>query len=313
MTFGISRRNGTVLSITTLLFILIFLYQVAIAGVQHQISRSFSHARHPQWLIATMSPAHSIQRRMIIRQTWQRLFSDPLLWTTKFVIARAANPTWQAIIDAENGTYGDIIQLTHLEENSYVANTVKTIEFFKYLTRLEGKPETTHGLVPEYEIVKWKFVSKIDDDSFLDAKSFYGDYLLPLQHGNRTILARTIYQPNYTVPGGQFYTMTSDMVSLLANLHTENPISDEAEDVLVGRLLYEANKAWSHVDLPNPIAFDYEETQLREEGKGFAAENADLTTWRHAVGPGAINPHKMRDDETYVKVAACFNGEGVLA
>ncbi|KAH7390016.1 hypothetical protein BKA66DRAFT_568923 [Pyrenochaeta sp. MPI-SDFR-AT-0127] len=259
-----------------------------------------------------MSPAHGIQRRMIIRQTWQKLFSDPSLWTTRFVVSRSTNPTWQALVDAENETYGDIIQLSHLEENSHVANTVKTIEFFKYLTRMETNTETETSVLPGFQTKKWSFVSKIDDDSFLDAKSFYHNYLLPLQNGTRTIIARTIHMPNYTVPGGQFYTMTSDMVSLLANLHTDNPIADEAEDVLVGRLLYEANQDWLHIDLPNPIAFDYEATDLREEGKAFAAEDADLSGWRHAVGPEAINPHKLRDDETYIKVAACFDKEGVI-
>ena len=247
-----------------------------------------------------MIPAHDIARRMIIRNTWQRLFANPSTWTTKFVISRAANPTWQAIIDAENNTYGDIIQLTHLEENGQVANSIKTQEFFKYLVQ-------TYGQIP------WKFVSKIDDDSFLDAKAFYRKFLRSRLAKNRTIFGRTLTQPEFSYPGGQFYTLTSDMVSLLAKLHTENPISDAPEDLLVGRLLHEANEDWTLVDLPSSIAFDYEDTQLLEEGKAFAAQDADLDGWRHAVGQGSINPHKMRDEETYVKVAACFDDNGVIS
>lgn len=302
-------RPGIIVTIVALCSTLVLLHSLAGIGVPRGISHSFSQqANHPRWLIATMSPAHSIQRRQIIRQTWQRLFADPSLWAGKFVISRSANPTWQAIIDAENDTYGDIIQLTHLEENSRIATTVKPIEFFKYLTTMASNP----GNLPNTLMGKWKYVSKMDDDSFLDARTFYRNYLLKLQDQNRTLIARTIPKDNYTIPAGQFYTMTYDMVPLLVNLYEHNSITNEEEDVLVGRLLHEGNEGWLHIDLPNPVAFDYAETQLREAGKGFATKDADLSEASHAVGPGAINPHKMKDDETYVKVAACFDENGVL-
>ena len=279
---------------------------------------------HPSWLIATISSAHNIQRRMIIRETWQSLYSDPALWTTRFVISRAANPTWQSIIEAENQTFGDIIQLSHLEATGHVANTVKTIEFFKHLTasgqnreqtpvneKSQSNEDNLTQSWSENQLRKWKFVSKIDDDSFLDARNFWIRYLMPLQDSNRTIIARTLRRPNYTHPGGQFYTLTSDMVSLVADLHTKNPISDAPDDVLVGRLLYEAGESWTHVDLPNPVVFNYDDKQLLEEEKAFASADANLEGWLHAVGPQAINPHKLKNDATYVKVAACFNEQGV--
>jgi len=301
---NISRR-GVAVAILAFCSILVFLKLTASDDAPHIVPEPFAHeTQHPEWLIATMSPAHGMQRRMVIRQTWQRLYVDPSHWTTRFVVSRAANPTWQAIIDAENATYGDIVQLEHLEENGHVANTIKTIEFFKYLTRTR----TSVGL----QTGNWKWVTKIDDDSFLDARTFHRDYLKPLDDAKRTIIARTIHQPNFTVPGGQFYTLSSDVVSLLAELQTETPILDEPEDVLVGRLLYDANEDWTHIDLPNHIAFDYEDTQLREKGKALAADDADLSGWNHAVGPDAINPHKMRDDETYIKVASCFDEDGVI-
>lgn len=269
-------------------------------------------AQEPKWLIATMSPVFGISRRMIIRRTWQSLFHEPSLWTTRFVVSRAANPTWQAIIEAENKTYGDIIQLSHLEETAHIANTVKSVEFFKYLAGTTMRTKTQPRVSLEAQIGDYEFVSKIDDDSFLDARSFFRNYLRPLKTKHRTIFARTVDKPNFNAPGGQFYTLTSDLVLLLADLHTENPIDDEDEDVLVGRLLYEAQQNWTHIDLPNPIAFDYEDTDLQESGKAFAAPDADLSGWRHAVGPESINPHKMRDDDTYIKVAACFNETGVI-
>lgn len=308
-----------------MMIIFLFFYG-SVKGVAYPGSPHFTHSVRPSWLIATMSPAYNLQRRMIIRQTWQKLYADSGSWTTRFVISRAANQAWQSIIEAENQIFGDIIQLSHLEETGKVANTVKSVEFFKYLAasgqdrelssaNKQNLSSVTTSLSQPFskdQLQKWKFVSKLDDDSFLDARNFWNHYLVPLQERNRTIVGRTLRNPNFTYAGGQFYTLTWDMVSLVADLHAQNPISDEAEDVLNGRLLYEAGEPWTHVDLPSPIAFDYEDKQLLEEGKAFASADANLEDWAHAVGPQAINPHKMKDDDTYLKVAACFDEHGVI-
>jgi hypothetical protein len=266
----------------------------------------------PVWLIATISPAHGIQRRSIIRNTWQRLYKNDTIFTSKFVISNPG-PIWQEAIMAENATFGDLIILPHLEETGAVANSIKSIEFLKYLTTQQPR--------------KWAFVSKLDDDSFLDAHAFYEQYLHPRLAAplpphpdledplssplNRTIIGRTLHRGKYSYPGGQFYTMTWDIVKLLAQLHSENTIRDEHEDVLVGRLLYEAGEKWEHVDLPNSVSFDYSDKEARGDGSAWAKPNADLEKWNHAVGPGAINPHKMRNDETYLNVAACYDELGL--
>jgi hypothetical protein len=265
----------------------------------------------PVWLIATISPAHSIQRRSIIRNTWQRLYKNDSITMTRFVIANPG-PLWLPVIEAENSTYGDIIMLSHLNESAQIANTVKSVEFLKHLT--------THSQT-------YAFVTKLDDDSFLDSKTFYEQYLHPritappysntdreslvFSPMNRTILARTLHRGRYSYPGGQFYTMTWDLVSLLSRLHDENPITDEHEDVMVGRLLFEAGEKWEHVDLPNPVSFDYSDRGTLEDASAWASDGVDLEKWNHPVGKGAINPHKMRDDETYLNVAACFYEGGL--
>lgn len=41
----------------------------------------------PIWLIATSTPAHSLQRRSIIRATWQDLYRNDTLITTRFILA----------------------------------------------------------------------------------------------------------------------------------------------------------------------------------------------------------------------------------
>lgn len=60
------------------------------------------------------------------------------------------------------------------------ANTIKPIEFYKHLVH---KHEAEGG-EPR------KFISKIDDDSYLDATTFYNEFLLPRLNCNDTIIAR---------------------------------------------------------------------------------------------------------------------------
>ncbi|KAK9384934.1 hypothetical protein V1515DRAFT_609949 [Lipomyces mesembrius] len=239
------------------------------------------------WLIATISPAHSQRRRNIIRATWQSLYEDPAI-TTRFVISDPGE-LWAPLIRHENATYGDIIVLSHLNETAHIANTIKSMELFRYLVE--------SGF-------HWQFVSKLDDDSFLDVSTFYRSFILPIldtrSHDLIIIGRRLTYRkPHFDYPGGQFYTLTWEMTTRLVHLYTLEPIADEHEDVLVGRLLDEAGVSWELVELDNPTAFDYDE------------KNTDVLANRHAVLAGAINPHKMKDDETYLKVAAMYDSHGL--
>jgi hypothetical protein len=261
----------------------------------------------PIWLVATITSAHSLQRRSIIRATWQDLYGNDTLITTRFILANPGE-RWASVIAHENATYGDLIVLGHLEESAHVANTIKSIEFFKYLTE---------------QTEQWRFVSKLDDDSFIDASTFYTKYLAPLLSTPenatpsqlRTIIARELRTGDFNYPGGQFYTMTWDLVELLSKSYRENPIQNEHEDILVGRLLNEANEPWHLEKLPNEVAFDYNDQfgqVVDGQETAWAAADDDLSAWVHGVGPGAINPHKMRGDEEYLKVAACFGTSGLL-
>lgn len=260
-----------------------------------QSSQGLYSQRKP-WLLATISAAHAQTRRNIIRSTWQTYYRSPH-YTTRFIIA---NPTslWLPLIAHENNTYGDLIMLPHLEESSEIANTIKTVEFLKHLVA-NG---TTHH-----------FVSKIDDDSFLDADRMFEEFIAPriaaaerdpeFAGQQRNFIARKLdyaRTPNgskldpllhYPHPGGQFYTMSWEMVVLLARLHEQNRITDELEDSLLGRLLYEAHEAFEFVELSDERAFD------TDEDLGGMSERA-------------INPHKMKSDELYLRVAALFDERG---
>ncbi|KAI9770939.1 MAG: hypothetical protein M1840_002643 [Geoglossum simile] len=286
-------------------------------GYTHRFSLSNGH-KSAVWLIATISAAHDQERRNIIRSTWQSLYRDDDI-VTRFVISNPGD-LWAPFIEHENATFQDLIVLPHLEETAEIANTIKSVELFKHLAA-QGQ--------------RWAYVSKLDDDSFLDARTFYREYLRPhlhqptanthfplnslrytaqeLQPSNRTVFGRLLSREQFSYPGGQFYTLSWDTMALLARLHTANPITNEHEDVLVGRLMHEAGESFELIELPNRTAFDYSPELARGDGTAWAAGGADLDTFVHAIGPGSINPHKMRSDEDYLRVAACYDKDGLIS
>ncbi len=221
------------------------------------------------------------------------------------------SPLWQPLISHENDTYGDLIVLEELEESAEIANTIKSLEFLKHLlaeSKIPGASTT------------WKFISKIDDDSFLSAERFYQEFLLPRMHhyqqqqqqqkrvdndDDGTLIARRLTRSdrNFTTPGGQFYTLSWDLARLVAETHTRNPITDLPEDVLIGRLLYEADARFDFVELDDTQAFD-----VSDDLKRLSKEKEDLGP----MDADAINPHKMKDDETYLRVADLFGKDGFV-
>jgi hypothetical protein len=42
----------------------------------------------------------------------------------------------------------------------------------------------------------------------------------------------------------------------------------------------------------------------------WADDKTNLDAWFHPVGPGSINPHRMKDDKGYIMVAACYGPNG---
>lgn len=254
--------------------------------------------QQPTWLLATISAYFSQRRRNIIRATWQTLYPNPA-FDTRFVIAKPP-PPWQPLIKHENDTYGDLILLEDLEESAKLANTIKSVELFKHLV---ARSEPTGAATP------WKFVSKIDDDSFLSAERFYQEFLQPRTDAhaahNATLIARRLTRNdrNFSTPGGQFYTLSWDLVRLVAETQTAKEISDLPEDVLIGRLLHDAEAKFDFVELDDSRAFD-----VTDDLHKLSKEGEDLG----AIDGAAVNPHKMKDDETYLRVAQLFGKEGFV-
>jgi Galactosyltransferase len=252
-----------------------------------------------RWLVFYNSAADDIRRRTVIRSSWHHLYRNDSLFQTRFVISNPG-PLWMPIIEQEMEQYNDIIMLPHLNETFWVANTIKTIEFFKELVG-QGKNYT--------------WVTKLDEDSWLDVPNFYRGWLLPREESGNTsdtIIGRSLqYSYPFKYPSGQFYTLSWDIVTLLVDLYEEHPIIDESEDVLVGMLLYKSNITTTMTELSPREAFNYKEGLARGDGTPWASKKANLDVWEHAVGPGAINIHLLKWDEVFLQIAECYDKDGL--
>jgi hypothetical protein len=243
------------------------------------------------WFLATPSAAAFSERRAIIRSTWQAMYNSTNL-TLRFVLARI-DPEYASQIHAENQTHGDLISLSWLDEDYYIANTIKPIEFFRYLIESNQKHQ---------------FVSKIDDDSFLNVPAFWDEYIEPRlfndNYGPSLIGRKMEYfgddSDNYFIyPGGQFYTMSWEVMEIVVEQFARAPDVNQHEDVLIGKLLNEAGANYTFVPLDNRQAFDYD------------PDIDDPEEWGHKVFEGAINPHRMKTQKEYLAVANLFDEYGL--
>lgn len=73
--------------------------------------------------------------------------------------------------------------------------------------------------------------------------------------------------------------------------------------MLIGRLLYDAGAEYDFVELDDTRAFD-----VSAELRVLSKEGKDLGE----MGRGAINPHKMKGDEMYLRVASMFGEDGFV-
>ncbi|KAJ3119446.1 hypothetical protein HK100_000319 [Physocladia obscura] len=255
------------------------------------------HSLNPSWLIATISyyGPKAAKRRQIIRETWQKLYATPDI-TCRFILAKANDPDTQLdYILFENETFGDLVVLDSIPEDSRTANTVKSIEFFKSLNPyLNGT--NSH--------LRRDFVSKADDDSFIYATEFRKRYLDQNYAQERTIIGRNCSgcKP-YLYAAGQFYTMSLPMIDHISQLHATNKIINMDEDALNGLLLlnnhefHPQNYTFIHVE--NKFAFDWSP----------AINDSSLNN--HRVTIDSLNPHKMKQDADYLLVASLFGPDGV--
>jgi beta-1,3-galactosyltransferase 1 len=210
-------------------------------------------------------------------------------------------PLWRPLIEQENATYGDILMTDHEFESSRYSTTTKTIEAFQKIMMNRKK---------------YTFVSRLDEDSFLDAKTFHSVWLAPLIASHTTqdvyIGRKEQHMYPFKFASAQFYTLSWDMVVALTNLWFLNHMEDEREDVMMGRLLYEGDIRYNLTVLPYRASFEYD--LEGESGDGSAWANPlhfvdDASS--HAISAGSVNVAHLKDDDLYLRVAACFDENGV--
>ncbi|KAF6843892.1 putative beta-1,3-N-acetylgalactosaminyltransferase 2 [Colletotrichum musicola] len=265
------------------------------------------HAERAPWLAAVISTASDVERRMIIRSTWMKLFQD-VPFDGRFVVSNPG-PQWTRILSQENRTFGDLIVLDHIPEDDITANTIKTLEFYKWLV--------AHS--PKYE-----FVSKMDTDLWLNARGFWERFLLPrLSRSNetgtltstveRTVVGELYYSPYWDLvfPHGAMYTVTWDMVELLSSLQGKFKVVT-GEDMAVATLMLKGHERANFVNFRGTEKFDYNDNDAREDEYAWARQNTHPYSIDHAiVGQDAIAVHQLKDEKLWFKVADCFDETGV--
>ncbi|KAG5995268.1 hypothetical protein E4U54_002891 [Claviceps lovelessii] len=279
----------------------------------HRLKPQDDHAsgQHP-WLAAVICAAQDVERRMLIRSTWMRLFRD-VPFVPRFVVSNPG-PGWIETVRYENRTFGDMIVLDHLVEDDVTANTIKTLEFYKWLLN-SGQ--------------RYEYVTKLDTDLWLNAPAFWHRYLVPrlrvsndsLGEGaarySATVKRTVIGQLYFSISGyntfahGSMYTMTWDMIQLLVTLQERfNVIT--GEDATVGILMHKAGERASFVNFGGEEKFDYDDTDSRGDGTAYARADTHPQAQSHALyGQDVIAVHQLKDKKLWMKVARCFTERGV--
>ncbi|CAI0652851.1 unnamed protein product [Colletotrichum noveboracense] len=264
---------------------------------------------HAPWLAAVISTASDVERRMLIRSTWMRLYED-VPFDGRFVVS---NPglRWMEVVSRENNTFGDMIVLDHIQEDDVTANTIKTLEFYKWLVNKS----------PKYE-----FVSKMDTDLWLNARGFWDRFLQPRSSMNnesgrfestinRTVIGELYYSKYWdlTFPHGAMYTVTWDMVKLLSSLQEKFKVVT-GEDMAVGTLMLKGRERASFINFKGSEKFDYDDRDARQDGSAWARKQTHPNSIDHALGEDdPIAVHQLKDEAYWFKVADCFDEDGVKA
>lgn len=270
-----------------------------------RIHDTSDHKLHRPWLAAVICAAQDVERRMLIRSTWMRLFRH-VPFDPRFVVSNPG-PGWSEMIRFENRTFGDLIVLDHIPEDDITANTIKTLELYKWLIN--------HGS-------KYEFVTKLDTDVWINAPAFWEKYLVPRlsnQTGhltaavNRTVIGQLYFSDSgyNTFAHGSMYTITWDMVQLLVSLQERFNVLT-GEDAAVGILMHKGSQTANFVNFRGDEKFDYDDSDSREHDFAWARAGTHPYAISHAVyGSNVIAVHKLKDKRLWRKVANCFSQGGI--
>ena len=271
------------------------------------------------WLAAVICAASETDHRRKIRETWMHLYRD-VPFDGRFVVA---NPgaQWAEAVARENRTYGDMVVLDHLHEDDVTANTVKTLEFYKWLLAHHAGPSR-----------RYEFVTKLDTDLWLNARGFWDRFLVPrleLVNGTteegggreqawratveKTVVGELYYarKSDLAFPNGAMYTVTWDVVELLAGLQERHRVVT-GEDMAVAMLLLKGGETLDFVNFRGSEKFNYDDRDTRGDGTGWAREGTHPeAVWHAVVGRAPVAVHQLKSRRLWDKVAACFDEWGI--
>ena len=359
-----------------LVVIIFFLFLGALFGYfDEEGSRlhvKLSSDDRPKWLLAIMSSASRSARRNIIRQTYQKMYPSQD-YTFRFILGNWSS-VWDPILKAENDTHGDIWCMENfMNEGDSSANAIKPMLFYQWLAgakiweresnERERPANVEKGHITKYgggpPMGSYKWVSKVDDDSWLNLPLFYDEYMkarlsdeeastpspprvakqrwdlntvssisndlqwrdvnssqhttqraeegmkkkvgnayanqspsaLQTTNTTLTLIGRPMsWERPYNYTSGRFYTMSWPLLTTYARLFAANPIANQSEDILTGRLLYENHIPHNLVPIADARAFD--------------------AGWEGLVGNDSLVVHALKSDERFLECASLFDEKG---
>ncbi|KAG8168919.1 hypothetical protein KVR01_001668 [Diaporthe batatas] len=260
------------------------------------------------WLAAVICSVGDFARRRLIRSTWMSLYRN-IPFDGRFVVANPGSQ-WTEAVAEENRTYGDMIVLENIAEDDITANTVKTLEFYKWLVSRSPR--------------RYEFVSKMDTDVWLNAHGFWNRFLLPQmgrkaetlgysRKSNRTVIGELYWSETYDLvfPHGAMYTASWDMVELLASLQEQFNVLT-GEDMAVAVLLLKSKTLVNFINFRGSEKFDFDEGDTRGDGTAWARPETHPDATYHALvaGSNPIAVHQLKSEESFLKVAECFDEQG---
>lgn len=275
--------------------------------MQNKTQLGGQHEQHNPWLAAVISAAGDAERRMLIRTSWMHIFRD-VPFDARFVVSNPGQQ-WTEAVSNENRTYGDMIVLDSIAEDDVTANTIKTLEFYKWLIR--------NG-------VRYEFVSKMDTDLWLNVRGFWDRFLTPrmarsasngalVSTVSRTVIGELYYSKTYDLvfPHGAMYTITWDMVELFDSLQEKFQVVT-GEDMATAVLMLKGRQRANFVNFQGTEKFDYDDDDTRGDGTAWARKKTHPNATYHAlVGDKPIAVHQLKDERLWNKVADCFDESGV--
>ena len=212
------------------------------------VTSSTSH--QPRWLLGIMLPPQKVLRRATIRSTWATSArTSNSNYEYRFVIGGYKHLPWAPLIDAEIAAHNDILVLEDfIPDDKETANHIKFIAFCDHLQRQERITGQ-----------RYDFISKVDDDNWLNVPPFYDTFIAPRLPGGPkhtpdalTVIGRPYnYGKPFVYTSGRMYTVSWRVLEILGRKYAADPSFDYETLHLAEDMLPEVNTLLDFNFLPH--------------------------------------------------------------